>query len=100
MYPFPSTRSMQIVHEQMDKEAMDPPREHSGRKDTHPACNGILLLKRLGKRQQSGLAEARTRLLALLSPHHRSLGQKSFWLSQSDAGDAPDTRSPFDVSPA
>ena len=98
MYPFSSTRSMQIVHEQMVKEAMDPPREHSGRKDTHHACNGIvLLLKRLGKCQQSGLAQARIRLLALLSPHHRALRQKSSWLSQSDAGDAPDTRSPFDV---
>jgi hypothetical protein len=33
--------------------------------------------------------------LALPSPHHRSLRQKSSWLSQSDACDAPDTRNHF-----
>lgn len=54
MYPFSSTRSMQILPEQMVKEAMDPPRDHAGRKHTHPACNRIILLfKRLDKRQKS-----------------------------------------------
>lgn len=54
MYPFSSMRSMQIIPEQMVKEAMDPPRDHAVRKNTRPACNRIiLLLKRLDKRQKS-----------------------------------------------
>jgi hypothetical protein len=54
MYPLPSTRSLLIVHEQAVKGTMDRARDRSGRKETHPDRNGIvLLLKSLEKRQKS-----------------------------------------------